>query len=76
MSPTRDNLIWADLGVTGPGQFLEATKHTNLTFTGIPGPDTQRATWGASSAEVAFLLFQLPARAAFRASKMIAGATR
>lgn len=65
-APQRDNLIWADFGVTTPGAFLDATKHTNLAFDG--------ARWGSSSADNAYLLFQLPARAAFGASRMVTGA--
>jgi hypothetical protein len=72
---SRDSLVWTDFGVTAPGQFLDATQHTNLSFEGMPGPEHQRATWGASSAQVAFLLFQLPAWAAFLATKMVKGAT-
>ena len=64
--PTRDSLVWADFGVDAPGKFLDATQHTNLTFDG--------AKWGSSSAANAYLLFQLPARAAFQATKMVAGA--
>jgi hypothetical protein len=73
---SRDSLVWSDFGITTPGQFLDATLHTNLSFVGVPGPDGQRATWGASSAQVAFLLFQLPARAAFLAKTMVSQATR
>jgi hypothetical protein len=62
----RDNLIWADFGVHVPGAFLDATQHTDRAFEG--------STWGASSAQVAYLLFQLPARAAFFAPTMVAGA--
>ena len=66
--PTRDNLIWDDLGVSRPGLFLDATKHSGIVF--------GDARWGDSSASVAHLLFQLPARAAFRAKTMVAGAIR
>jgi hypothetical protein len=65
---SRDSLVWTDFGVGAPGGFLDATQHTDIAFEG--------ATWGASSADVAYLLFQLPARAAFSARSMIAGATR
>jgi hypothetical protein len=65
---TRDNLIWDDFGVSRPGQFLDATQHTGLEF--------DDARWGDSSASVAYLLFQLPARAAFLAKTMVAGAIR
>lgn len=65
---SRDNLTWADFGVSRAGLFLDATSHTNLIFDG--------ARWGASSAANAYLLFQLPARAAFSAARMVAGATR
>jgi hypothetical protein len=65
---SRDSLIWTDFGVDAPGRFLDAAQHTNLSFEG--------STWGVSSAQVAYLLFQLPARAAFLATKMVAGATR
>jgi hypothetical protein len=65
---TRDNLIWDDFEVSKPGLFLDATQHTGLTF------DTVR--WGASSASVAYLLFQLPARAAFFGKTMVSGAVR
>lgn len=62
----RDSLVWSDFGVDLPGKFLDATQHTNLSFDG--------AKWGSSSAANAYLLFQLPARAAFQATKMVAGA--
>lgn len=65
---SRDNLVWSDFGVDVPGKFLDATKHTNISF--------PEATWGSSSAGNAYLLFQLPARAAFRATKMVKGAIR
>jgi hypothetical protein len=65
---SRDSLVWTDFGLGNPGGFLDATRHTNISFEG--------STWGASSAEVAYLLFQLPARAAFLARTMVAGATR
>ena len=64
---SRDNLIWDDFAVSRPGQFLDATRGTAIVF--------GDSTWGASSAQVASLLFQLPARAAFRATKMVDGAT-
>lgn len=64
---SRDSLIWTDFGVGAPGGFLDATQHTNLAFEG--------SRWGASSAQVAYLLFQLPARAAFLGKTMVAGAT-
>jgi hypothetical protein len=63
---SRNSLVWGDFGVGVAGAFLDATQHTDITF------DLSR--WGASSAQIAYLLFQLPARAAFLASRMIAGA--
>ncbi|MEO5819722.1 MAG: hypothetical protein ABIT71_04400 [Vicinamibacteraceae bacterium] len=65
---SRDSLIWDDFGVGKPGAFLDATHHTNLVF--------EQSRWGASSAQVAYLLFQLPARAAFLAKTMVAKAVR
>jgi hypothetical protein len=56
-APTRDDLVWDDFGVVRPRQFLDATQHTDLAFDAVQ--------WGASSSSVAYLLFQLPARAAF-----------
>jgi hypothetical protein len=64
--PSRDNLAWSDFGSPAAGGFLDATAHTNLQF--------DQSRWGASSAEVAYLLFQLPARAAFSAVKMVSKA--
>jgi hypothetical protein len=61
----RDDLTWDDFGVK-PGQFLSAGRGGAIVF------DDSR--WGASSAQMAYLLFQLPARAAFLATKMIEGA--
>jgi hypothetical protein len=63
---TRDNLIWADFGLNQPGQFLDAVQHTGLVCDGV--------RWGDTSASVAYLLFQLPARAAFFAQTMVKGA--
>jgi hypothetical protein len=63
---TRDELVWTDFGVTSPGQFLDATTHTHLAF-----GDNR---WGGSSAQVAALLFQLPARALFNGRRMLDGA--
>jgi len=57
--------VWSDFGAA-PGRFLDATAHTDIAFEG--------STWGASSAQIAYLLFQLPARAAFSALKMLGGA--
>jgi hypothetical protein len=65
---SRDSLVWNDFGVSRPGQFLDATRHAPIAFDG--------SQWGASSASVAYLLFQLPARAAFLAKTMVAGAIR
>jgi hypothetical protein len=67
-SRSRDNLVWTDFGVGTPGGFLDATQHTDIAYDG--------SQWGESSAQVAWLLFQLPARAAFLATRMVAGATR
>jgi hypothetical protein len=61
----RDSLIWADFGV-GVGGFLDAGTHGDVAYDG--------STWGESSASVAYLLFQLPARAAFLGTKMVNGA--
>ena len=63
---SRDSLVWGDFGVDAAGAFLDASKHTDIAFDG--------SRWGASSAQIAYLLFQLPARAAFLASRMISGA--
>lgn len=63
---TRDNLIWDDFAVT-PGQFLDATRN-------LPAVAFDDNKWARSSAEVAALLFQLPARAAFLGKTMVAGA--
>jgi hypothetical protein len=72
----RDNLTWQDFGVGAPGQFLDATQHTAIGFDGpASNPPVEHAQWGATSAEVAYLLFQLPARAAFLGRRMVAGAT-
>jgi hypothetical protein len=59
---TRDQLIWDDFGAA-PGRFLDPTTHTDIAYDG--------SKWGASSAQIAYLLFQLPARAAFNALKML-----
>lgn len=63
---SRDNLVWSDFDVASGG-FLTAGAHNDIAFDG--------SQWGASSAQVAYLLFQLPARAAFLGKKMVAGAT-
>ncbi len=62
---TRDGLAWQHFGVL-PGGFLAAGRGPAGSFDG--------SVWGESSASNAYLLFQLPARAAFSALKMIAGA--
>ena len=67
----RDNLIWDNFGVSRPGQYLDADFSTPTSFLG-----TKLTRWGASSASVAYLLFQLPARAAFLGTTMMAGAIR
>jgi hypothetical protein len=59
---TRDQLVWSDFGAP-PGGFLDAATHTDIAF--------DASKWGASSAQIAYLLFQLPARAAFNALKML-----
>jgi hypothetical protein len=68
---TRDNLTFSDFGVM-PGQFLDATvPHPTVDFTEPPSnPPPDRSQWGATSAQMAYLLFQLPARAAFLAKRM------
>lgn len=64
-APTRDQLVWSDFG-TAPGGFLNTATHTDIAF--------DKSKWGSSSAQIAYLLFQLPARAAFSALKMLGGA--
>lgn len=59
---TRDQLVWSDFG-TAPGGFLNTATHTDIAF--------DDSTWGKSSAQIAYLLFQLPARAAFSALRML-----
>lgn len=66
-TPSRDNLVWSDFAVA-PGGFLRAAEPAALAFDG--------SRWGASSADMAYLLFQLPARAAFLGTTMVAKATR
>jgi hypothetical protein len=68
---TRDNLTFGDFGVM-PGQFLDATvPRPSVNFTEPPSnPPPDRSQWGATSAQTAYLLFQLPARAAFLARRM------
>ena len=61
---SRDDLAWADFA-TPNGAFLRAN---------FPILTLDQATWGAHSAAVAHLLFQLPARAAYPASSMIVSA--
>ena len=74
---TRDNLIWTDFGVAAPGGVLDATTHTDIGFDGPAAiPPVEHSQWGASSAQIAYLLFQLPARAAFLGKRMVAGALR
>ena len=72
--PSRDDLVWGDFG-TAPGQFLDAlSPHPAVRFATPVAGDF--SSWGASSAEVAHLLFQLPARAAFLATNMLTGSRR
>lgn len=73
LAPSRDDLIWDDFGIARPGQFLDATQHTRVVYKDAVG---EAVRWGASSASVAYLLFQLPARAAFLAKTMIKKAIR
>jgi hypothetical protein len=61
--PSRDDLIWADLGVV-PGGFIPTAPRALVA--GEPA-------WGVDAATTAHLLFQLPARAAFPATDMIIG---
>jgi hypothetical protein len=72
---SRDDLTFDDFGVA-PGAFLDATQaHALVDFTEPPSnPPPDRSRWGIDSAQTAYLLFQLPARAAFRAKNMVAGA--
>jgi hypothetical protein len=60
--PSRDDLVWSDFGVAEDG-FLDATLHPEIQF--------GDSRWGDSSAQVASLLFQLPARAAFLGTRML-----
>ncbi len=68
---SRDNLTFSDFGVM-PGQFLDATvPRPAVDFTEPPSnPPADRSQWGTTSAQMAYLLFQLPARAAFLAKRM------
>jgi hypothetical protein len=61
----RDDLVWEDFGVA-PGGFLDPRHGAGILFDG--------SRWGASSAQMAYLLFQLPGRAAFNALRMLGGA--
>ena len=54
--------MWSDFDAA-PGGFLNTATHTDIDF--------DNSKWGASSAQIAYLLFQLPARAAFNALKML-----
>lgn len=65
---TRDDLIWDDFGVP-IGGFLDAN-------TPAPAVSFPPNAWGTTSAQVAALLFQLPARAAFLGTTMVAGAVQ
>jgi hypothetical protein len=71
--PSRDDLVWDDFAVA-EGAFLDASAARPIQFTDAATGEASR--WGASSAEVAALLFQLPARAAFKATKMLDGAVQ
>ncbi len=62
----RDDLIWADFGVD-PDEFLIATVG-NIAFTDEQGEEIR---WGTTSAQIAALLFQLPARAAYNGKRML-----
>lgn len=62
----RDDLLWNDFGV-GFGQFLQAGVG-NAVF---PDEVNEEISWGSTSAQIAALLFQLPARAAYNAKRMI-----
>ncbi len=64
---SRDSLIWDDFGVPFGG-FLTAARGGDVAYEG--------SRWGESSASVAYLLFQLPARAAFLGTRMVQGALR
>ncbi len=67
----RNDLVWSDFAV-GYGEFLNAnTPRPAVAFNDHLG---DRLTWGTSSAQVAALLFQLPARAAFLGTRMLDGA--
>ncbi len=71
---TRDDLTWADFAVE-PGGFLRPGVPAPVSFTDGPPPggggtlDTSQ--WARSSAEAAWLLFQLPARAAYKGQRML-----
>jgi len=69
---SRDNLSFGDFGVA-PGQFLDAMQaRPQVDFTEPPSnPPPDRSRWGVNSAQTAYLLFQLPARAAFLAKSMV-----
>ena len=71
--PSRDDLVWDDFAVA-QGAFLDASVARPIQFEDEATGDGSR--WGASSSEVAALLFQLPARAAFKATKMLDGAVQ
>ncbi|MEP7113916.1 MAG: hypothetical protein ABI862_11665, partial [Ilumatobacteraceae bacterium] len=65
----RDALIWDDFQVA-EGAFLDVTRPAILVIKDRLLEDCQ---WGASSAQVASLLFQLPARAVFLGTRMVDG---
>ena len=69
---SRDNLAFSDFGLT-PGGFLDATQaYPSVDFSEPPSnPPPDRSQWGTTSAQMAYLLFQLPARAAFLAKRMV-----
>jgi hypothetical protein len=68
-TPTRlrDSLIWDDFAVA-EGAFLDVTTPADLM---IKDRLLEDCRWGVSSAQVASLLFQLPARAVFLGTRMV-----
>jgi hypothetical protein len=63
----REDLQWTDFGVEFD-QFLQAGVGA-VAFSGDLGEEIR---WGTTSAQIAALLFQLPARAAYNGKRMIA----
>lgn len=63
-----NELAWSHLDGSGPGKYIDLTStlHANIT-----SPPDSSVTWNSNSADMAYILYQVPVMVAFHADDML-----